>query len=90
MPATHTRPLARYSDEAALSVKLERETSTGRNVIAKLPASKGEAAGYVMLGAHYDHLGFGQVGSRHASSEREVHNGADDIASGVAAVLQIA
>jgi Zn-dependent M28 family amino/carboxypeptidase len=45
-----------------------------------------------MIGAHYDHLGFGEEGgSREHSEERgQVHNGADDNASGVAAVLELA
>lgn len=43
----------------------------------------------VVIGAHYDHLGMGHHGSRHAG-EPDIHNGADDNASGVAALLYIA
>ena len=43
----------------------------------------------VLVGAHYDHLGWGGFGSL-APRERQVHNGADDNASGVAGVLELA
>jgi len=60
---------------------------TGRNVIATLagsdPALRGER---VVIGAHYDHLGEGMAGSL-APGEQAIHNGADDNASGVAAML---
>lgn len=46
---------------------------------------------YVMLGAHYDHLGFGEAGAmQHAGEENQIHNGADDNASGVAVLLEMA
>ena len=74
---------------------LERETRTGRNVVAYLPAT--EAAGtvekpWVALGAHYDHLGRGGHGSSLARDDEagRVHHGADDNASGAAAVLRAA
>jgi acetylornithine deacetylase/succinyl-diaminopimelate desuccinylase-like protein len=44
---------------------------------------------YVVVGAHYDHLGWGAIASS-TPGRREIHNGADDNASGVAAVLEIA
>lgn len=47
------------------------------------------AATTVVLGAHYDHLGVGEHGSRH-TGEPAIHNGADDNASGVAVVLSLA
>jgi hypothetical protein len=43
----------------------------------------------VVVGAHYDHLGWGEIASA-APWRREVHNGADDNASGVAALLEVA
>lgn len=46
---------------------------------------------YIVIGAHYDHLGFGGCGSGSTVPERTgIHNGADDNASGVAGVLEIA
>lgn len=43
----------------------------------------------IVIGAHYDHLGMGAEGSLHAG-KKEIHNGADDNASGVAIMLDIA
>jgi Zn-dependent M28 family amino/carboxypeptidase len=50
------------------------------------PEFSGEA---VVIGAHYDHLGWGGIGSL-VPDERAVHNGADDNASGVAGVIELA
>lgn len=47
------------------------------------------AAQTIVIGAHYDHLGYGGSGSLHAG-EPAIHNGADDNASGVAALLRVA
>ena len=66
-------------------------TSRGRNVLALLPASKEAAREMVVVGAHIDHLGTGKGGS--LAREDEIggtHRGADDNASGVASVLEIA
>ncbi len=61
-----------------------------RNVVALLRGSDPELRDeYVIVGAHYDHLGFGGEGSL-APDSRDVHNGADDNASGTAAVIEIA
>jgi len=61
-----------------------------RNVIAVLPGSEAKLADEVIvLGAHYDHVGYG--GKRNVrDTAGMVHNGADDNASGTAAVLEIA
>ncbi|MBL4710570.1 MAG: M28 family peptidase [Flavobacteriales bacterium] len=44
----------------------------------------------VIIGAHYDHLGHGISGSLHAEKDSAIHNGADDNASGIALMLQLA
>lgn len=44
----------------------------------------------VIIGAHYDHLGHGISGSLHAEKDSAIHNGADDNASGIALLLQLA
>ena len=77
--------------EGSLDVQLERRDATGHNVIGYLPPT-GNAAfdkPYVLLGAHYDHLGRGRGGDSLARGDEagQIHNGADDNASGVAAVL---
>ncbi len=44
----------------------------------------------IIIGAHYDHLGYGEFGSLSSSEEPRIHNGADDNASGTAGVLELA
>jgi hypothetical protein len=62
---------------------------TGRNVIAALEgADAALRREWVVIGAHYDHLGDGGPGS--LARDRATHNGADDNASGVAAMLRAA
>ena len=62
-------------------------TINARNVVGYIDHG---ATQTVVIGAHYDHLGYGDTfGSLH-DGPREIHNGADDNASGVAALLQIA
>ncbi len=79
--------------KAAATVGIERKRGTGRNVVARLPA--GEQANpqvpALVVGAHIDHLGRGGSSSLAKDDERDsVHVGADDNASGVAAMLEIA
>ncbi len=62
------------------------KTISVRNVIGYMDNG---AANTVVIGAHYDHLGYGSEGSLHAG-EKAIHNGADDNASGVSAMLSIA
>lgn len=63
---------------------------TGRNVIALLEGADAAVRDEVIvIGAHYDHLGVGGAGSL-APGETAVHNGADDNASGVGALLRVA
>ncbi|MEM7186416.1 MAG: M28 family peptidase [Bacteroidota bacterium] len=59
---------------------------TGRNVVGYWDNN---AATTLVIGAHYDHLGMGGNGSLHRGEEA-IHNGADDNASGVAMILQLA
>ena len=58
------------------------------NVMGRIPGN-GESDGVIVIGAHYDHLGFGDDGSLEPDS-RAIHNGADDNASGTAALLEVA
>jgi hypothetical protein len=64
----------------------EDSTITGTNVLAFID---NQAENTIIIGAHYDHLGFGSDGSLH-KGEKEIHNGADDNASGVAVMLDLA
>ena len=86
-------PRSRVLDGATVDYveHLARNRRTVRNVVAVLPGSDPAKAGEAVgLGAHYDHVGIG--GRLSVSPERtgEIHNGADDNASGTAAIIEIA
>jgi hypothetical protein len=79
----------------SLTTDVITEKRTARNVVAYLPATtstSGIAKPWVVVGAHYDHLGRGAHGNSLASAAEvgRAHLGADDNASGTAAVLAIA
>lgn len=75
---------------ATTDVKLKKVETT--NVVAMLKGSDPSLADeYIVIGAHYDHLGLGGYGSGSRMPDTvAVHNGADDNASGVAAVMELA
>ena len=69
-----------------------QDKSTTRNIIGMIKGNDPDLADeYILIGGHHDHLGLGgpNTGSRKPDTTA-VHNGADDNASGVAAVLEIA
>jgi aminopeptidase YwaD len=77
---------------ATLSIKLKvdigEKKRTGHNVLGYLDNG---AATTVILGAHFDHLGYGEDGnSMLRTGEKLIHNGADDNASGTAALIELA
>ena len=78
--------------ELAARIDIVSEQRQGRNVIAWLPAKAEQDRPPVLLGAHVDHLGRGEIsGSLAVDEERgAIHYGADDNASGVAAMLEVA
>ncbi|MBK8500143.1 MAG: M28 family peptidase [Flavobacteriales bacterium] len=69
-----------------ISADIKREKRTAYNVVGLLDNG---APNVVVIGAHLDHLGYGAEGSLHRG-EPAIHNGADDNASGVAVLLQLA
>jgi aminopeptidase YwaD len=73
-------------------VSLERKYKHTRNVWAIIEASHPEKGDeYIIAGAHYDHLGMGGYGTNSRMPDTTaVHNGADDNASGVATLIEIA
>ena len=73
-----------------LSTGIEHVKQTDRNVIAVLPPVGTDE--YIVVGAHYDHLGRGGAGSslQRAGEEGKVHPGADDNGSGTAVVMELA
>ncbi len=78
--------------QITIEAKVVREERQANNIVGYLPATVDAPATdkpYVLLGAHYDHLGRGGNGSSLARKDEagSIHNGADDNASGVTAVL---
>ena len=82
-----------FSDQTAtLDIKIKVDVGekkrTGRNVIGYLDNG---AARTIVIGAHYDHLGYGEDNnSMLRTGEKAIHNGADDNASGTAALIELA
>lgn len=72
-----------------MSFGIHRTEAQVENVAAMLPGEGPHANEYVVIGAHYDHLGHGGPGSL-APWSHGIHHGADDNASGTAAVLEMA
>lgn len=70
-------------------VALKRTTRSLRNVAGYLPGAGPHADEYVIIGAHYDHLGRGGPGSL-AMNSHAIHHGADDNGSGTASVMEVA
>ena len=70
-----------------MQVALGKKERTGHNVIGYIDNG---AAHTVILGAHYDHLGYGEDHNSLWTGKPEIHNGADDNASGTAAVIELA
>jgi hypothetical protein len=75
-----------------LRVDLVQERRSGRNAIGRLRTKQSAATEPVLVGAHVDHLGRADGASSLARDEErgQVHPGADDNASGVAALIEIA
>ena len=86
-PASMALPGAQVS----LAVTLEEIRARADNIVGILPGSDPHLKNeHVVIGAHYDHLGFGHYGTRDSSTEGEIHHGADDNASGTAVLLHMA
>ncbi len=95
IPVVYITPDARkrffQDSSAALDIKLkvvtEDKNRTGHNVVGYL---NNGAANTIIIGAHYDHLGLGEDHNSLWTGAAEIHNGADDNASGTAAVIELA
>jgi hypothetical protein len=83
-PESFVFPAALRVDAA---IDIRREVKTVHNVAAYLP---GESNEYVIIGAHYDHLGLGERFSMAPDLKGAIHPGADDNASGTAGVIDLA
>jgi Peptidase family M28/PDZ domain len=72
-------------------ITLHKEPAVAHNVLARLPGSDPKFAGqFIVLGAHFDHVGFGHSGNTLDPGNHEVHNGADDNGSGSSVLLDLA
>lgn len=78
---------ASASLKIAATVGIKEASRTGTNVVGYINNS---AANTVVIGAHFDHLGYGEDNnSRFTGSDKQIHNGADDNASGTAALIEL-
>lgn len=80
------KPKTNPHQKVNYNVKEGDSTITGTNVLGFI---NNNAENTIVIGAHYDHLGYGAEGSLHRG-EKAIHNGADDNASGVAVMLNLA
>ncbi|HLK26956.1 MAG TPA: M20/M25/M40 family metallo-hydrolase [Puia sp.] len=82
-----------FKDESAsldvkINVAISEKKRTGNNVVGYINNGSDKT---IILGAHYDHLGYGEDGnSMYRGTDKEIHNGADDNASGTAALIELA
>lgn len=58
--------------------------------VAGLLQGTGDSDEFIIIGAHYDHLGYGEFGSLYRGEVKRIHNGADDNASGTTGLLELA
>ena len=87
------RPRSHLIKDATVDYKefLARNRKTVRNVVGVLRGSDPSRADEaIVIGAHYDHVGLGGRLSMSPERAGEIHNGADDNASGTASVIEIA
>ncbi len=74
---------------ASIQYEIERPVVLTNNVVGLLEAEGPTAEETIVVGAHYDHLGRGGMGSL-APFSTDIHNGADDNASGTALIIELA
>lgn len=84
--AKKARKWAKKGQTIEMKSSIEQFALEAKNVIGQIDNG---AERTFIIGAHYDHLGWGEEGSLH-KGEKAIHNGADDNASGVAALIEMA
>jgi hypothetical protein len=88
-PTPQSRELTGWRIKGQVSV--ERTKAEVKNVVAVLDGEGALAHENVVIGAHYDHVGRGGPGSGAIDpNTKEIHNGADDNASGTATLIEVA
>ncbi len=83
-----SRQLTGWSAEVATEFSVN--TISTDNIVGVIEGEGPLADQTIIIGGHYDHLGYGGFGSRAPTRRGEIHYGADDNASGTAAVLEMA
>ncbi|MBC7783441.1 MAG: M20/M25/M40 family metallo-hydrolase [Burkholderiales bacterium] len=85
------KPALLLVDDVTVSGEVDLQVTpiSTDNVVAMLPGIGPTKDEFVLIGAHYDHIGRGQLSSRGRGSDA-IHNGADDNASGIAVMLAAA
>lgn len=74
-----------------ITVELENVERPTANVIGYVPGTNPNLSNeYIVVGAHFDHLGWGPENSRYEGTEPAIHHGADDNASGTSAMMELA
>lgn len=87
------KSFALNSTKASLATNVREVQSTGRNVIGIIEGSDPQLKNeYIVMGAHYDHLGIDHLktSSMYKGNEPQIHNGADDNASGTTGLMELA
>ncbi|MEZ4797010.1 MAG: M28 family peptidase [Flavobacteriaceae bacterium] len=87
LQAFNFKPKTNPHEEVKFTSVAEDSSVVGTNIIGFLD---NKAENTIVIGAHYDHLGYGGEGSLFRDEEKAIHNGADDNASGVALMLNLA
>lgn len=75
---------------ASVSVKMHRGTIDAKNIVGVVEGAGPLANETVVVGAHYDHLGYGGVGSLAPARKMAIHHGADDNGSGTTTMMELA
>ncbi len=77
--------------KVTITVDISKETVEIPNVFGLIPGTDPELSKqHIVIGAHFDHLGWGNENSLYRGKTPQIHNGADDNASGVSAILHLA
>lgn len=77
--------------ELQLEINFEKELISTQNVVGWIEGTDEKLKDeYIIIGAHYDHIGLGYYGAMNRRDAGKIHNGADDNASGTAALIELA
>jgi hypothetical protein len=85
------KPFELNNKTVAFDIKFDNKLVPVQNVIGYIegsdPVLKDE---YIVIGAHYDHVGFAYYGAMDKKNIGQIHNGADDNASGTSGIIELA